>query len=118
MIKIINPSTYKLALLKSIKIYNRFHTNLLRPAATNALLGQIPPPAPLVIINGEQEWEVEDILDSRLYRRQLQYRVQWTNHPPDLTWYPARNLANAPNIIDDFYKRYPEKPGPLTTANN
>jgi len=32
-----------------------------------------PPP---IVINGEAEWEVEEILDSRWYRRRFQYLIK------------------------------------------
>ena len=30
----------------------------------------------------------------------------------DLTWYPAGNFKNAPEMIRDFHDDYPTKPGP------
>ena len=47
-------------------------------------------PEPIVVDN-ENEWEVEDILDSRLYGRgkRLQYRVKWKGFDTDLKWYNA-----------------------------
>jgi hypothetical protein len=48
-----------------------------------------PPP---VKIDGEQEYEVEDILDSRISNHQLQYLVHW--HGYDMskhTWEPIKN---------------------------
>jgi hypothetical protein len=35
---------------------------------------ELPPP---VIVEGEEEYEVECIEDSRLFRRQFQYLVKW-----------------------------------------
>ena len=34
-------------------------------------------PPPLEIINGEEEWIVEEILDSKMVNRKLQYLVKW-----------------------------------------
>ncbi|KAL4935403.1 hypothetical protein BDV06DRAFT_228857 [Aspergillus oleicola] len=39
----------------------------------------------------EGEWEVEQILASRVWRGKLQYQVQWKGCDPDLTWYLPGN---------------------------
>jgi hypothetical protein len=62
-------------------------------------------------VDGEEEWEVEEILDSRMYRRRLQYLVKWTGH--DLPhWRPAEDM-NELEAVDRFHEDYPDKPGPL-----
>ena len=35
-----------------------------------------PPP---VIVDGEEAWEVEEVLDSRLYYNSGQYKVKWVS---------------------------------------
>jgi hypothetical protein len=93
-----------------MKIHPVFHSNLLRLDPNNALQGQyIKPPLPIVI-NGEDEWEVECILDSKLLRKKLYYRVQWKDHPMDLEWYSVENFANAPEVTQTFHRQYPKKP--------
>ena len=49
--------------------------SLLHSAADDPLLGKVNPPPLSVIIEGEDEWEVEEILDSRRTRGRLQYLV-------------------------------------------
>jgi len=66
-----------------------------------------------MIIQEQQEWEVEKILDSRRHRNQIQYRVKWTSfHDPDGTWYAARNFANSPDLVRKFHEEYPKEPTP------
>ena len=55
----------ELQLPLAIKIHNVFHPNLLQKASTDPLTGQVNEPAPPVIIDNEDEWELEDILDAR-----------------------------------------------------
>jgi len=61
-------------------------------------------PAPPVEINGELEYEVEQILDSWLHCGQLQYLVKWQGYTEEHnTWEPPTNLANAQDAIDQFH---------------
>ena len=71
-------TSYRLELPKIITIHNVFHPSLLRKAADDPMPGQkndLPEP---IVVDNKNEWEVEDILDSRLYGRgkRLQYRVK------------------------------------------
>jgi hypothetical protein len=50
------------------------------------LTGQVQDPEPPVQIAGEDEWEVDCILDSRLYYRKLQYKIQWKSYDVDNAW--------------------------------
>ena len=56
-----------------------------------------PAPPPLEIIDGEEEYEVDEILDSRIYRKKLQYLVKWKGYGHgDNTWEPVSSCENAP----------------------
>ena len=63
----------ELQLPQSIKIHNVFHSNLLQKASTDPLTNQVNKLPPPVIINNEEKWEVEDILDAKGHRGKLQY---------------------------------------------
>jgi hypothetical protein len=110
----IGSRAYKLDLPATVKIHPVFHISLLEPTSTTEPIpGHQQPPPPPVIVNEQQEWEVEEIIDSRHSRNRLQYRVKWTGfHDPDKTWYPASNFENSPEAVRQFHDRYPEKPAP------
>ncbi|KAG0154825.1 hypothetical protein PDIDSM_395 [Penicillium digitatum] len=65
-------------------------------------------------VEGLEEWEVEDILDSRWERRgrggpRLKYTVKWIGYD-EPTEEPAEYLDHAREIIRNFHRRYPHKP--------
>ena len=66
----------ELQLPQLMKIYNVFHPNLLQKVSTDPLTNQFYEPPPPFIINNEEEWEVEDILNTRSYWGKLQYWVK------------------------------------------
>jgi len=69
-------SFYKLKLSETMHIHDVFHSELLRSAVDDSLPGQKNEPSKSIVINDEDEWEIDDILNSRRYRRRLQYRVK------------------------------------------
>jgi transposase InsO family protein len=76
----ISSHVYRLELHDSMQVHPVFHVSLLELAAQNPLPGQRQPAPPPVEIDGEQEWYVDRILDSRTKRRRLQYLVKWTGY--------------------------------------
>ena len=81
--------------------YPTFHINLLEPYYNQTFPSQKKLPPPPIEIEGENEYELEEIIDSRLFRNKLQYRAKWTGYPPqhDLEWYPSTNFTNAQDTI-------------------
>jgi hypothetical protein len=60
-------------------------------------------PPPPIIINGEQEYEVEGILYSRISHRQLQYLVHWQGYDiSEHRWELVENLSNAMEKMKTF----------------
>lgn len=112
--KIIGKDGYSfhLELPSTLKMYPIFHASKLRRAATDPLPGQYNEPAPPIVINGEEEWEVEKILAVRLVYRTLKYRVKWKNHDTDLNEYPAAALVNSAKLLKEFHAKHPDLPGP------
>ena len=62
-------------------------------------------------IEGEHEWQVQEVLDSKFVRNQLQYLVQWEGYD-ETTREPAESI-NELKAVDDFHEGNSLKPGPL-----
>ena len=97
-----------------------FHVSTLEPSVPNTIPNREQPPPPPVIIDGEPEYEISEILDSKLdkrYRCKLQYLVKWLgyeNTDEERSWISATELDHASDIVADFHKSYPDKPGPVS----
>jgi hypothetical protein len=97
-----------------MKYHNIFHVSLLEPAANDAYPGRNMEPPPPVEIDSEDQYFIEDILDSWIHRRILQYLTKWVGYDlPD--WEPAE-LHSESEAIDTFHKKYPDKLGPLPNS--
>ena len=94
-----------------MKIHNVFHVSLLDLAANDLLEGQIFPPPPPVDVEGEEEWQVQEVLNSKFVRNRLRYLVKWEGYH-ETTGEPAES-SNKLKPVDLFHERYPLKPGPL-----
>ena len=116
-------NTYELDLPTSMKIHNAFHSSLLQAADQLAPLdGQTTPPPPPIEINNDegehQEWELDEILDSKLVKARgramrdgtrrvwREYLVSWKGYN-EQTWEREDALANAPMALAAYQKRYP-----------
>jgi hypothetical protein len=105
---------FKLELPPRMKIHPVFHVSLLEPYRENTIEGRIqPPPPPPDEIDGELEYEVKEILDSKIVRGKLQYYIDWEGYTPEeRTWEPAESVEYAADVVVDFHRRYPNRPAP------
>ena len=101
-------------------IHPVFHVSMLEPSTPNSIPEHIQPPPPPVLIDGEPEYEISEILDSKLDNRRhvckLLYLVKWSRYEgtdEEASWLPANELAHATDIVSNFHLKYPTKPGPL-----
>ena len=108
----IGGSAYKLDLPPSMRIHNTFHIFILELYHANKFSSQQAQPLPPIIIEGEPEYELEQIIDSRLHSGKLQYPAKWTGYSPkhDKVWYPYENFENAGIATQQFHQKYPTKP--------
>ena len=58
------------------------------------------------LVDGEEEYEVEDILAHRAKGRTTEYLVRFVScGPEDDLWLPEKNLVNAPDILKAYHDR-------------
>ena len=70
-------------------------------------------------IEGEVEYEIAEILDTKLdWRRRckllyLVHRTRYEGADEETSWITADKLAHAQELVADFHATYPDKPGPF-----
>jgi Chromo (CHRromatin Organisation MOdifier) domain len=111
--KKVGPRAFKLD-LKGYKgrKHDVFPVNLLEPYHESTIPGRAEPPPPPVNDEGD-EWDLEDVFDSKVDNRQVLYMVKWKGYGPDeTTWEPWSNMTSkfAKDKVRDFHRRYPDKP--------
>lgn len=107
----IGNASYRLELPLHFKIHNVFHVSLLENYSPNPWPSRIVEKSPPIEIEDHYEYEVEEILDSKIVRKKLKYLVKWLGYElEDSTWEPLENLANCPELIKKFHELHPNKP--------
>ena len=104
--------SFEVQLPDYMKIHNVFSPDKLRKDPGDPLPGQVNEPPGPVVVQDEEEYEVQEVLASRLIRNQLQYRVKWVGYDEDPEWYPAFNIRNAPHKLRDYHLANPTQAGP------
>jgi hypothetical protein len=92
---------------------------MLETAPHSAIPNRTRDPPPLVEIEGEVEYEIAEILDTKLDRRRrckLLYLVRWRTGyegtDEETSWITTDELEHAQELVQDFHAVYPHKPGP------
>jgi reverse transcriptase-like protein/integrase-like protein len=119
------PRACRVQLPNGVKIFPVFHNHLLRPKTTSTGL-----PGQAAINEAEsrnirgrileredgatepvEKWEFDKLLDSH-NEDGLHYLIKWRHH--QATWQPADDLRGQDNVLLEFHRQNPDKPGPPT----
>ena len=111
----ISDVVYELELPSSLgRIHPVFHVSRLRTyhnADTQFPIRSQTSTRPLPeLLDGEEVWEVEEILNERVRRRgrssTIEYLVKWKDYPlHEATWEPSRNLRYAKDVLERWSKK-------------
>ena len=97
-----------------------FHVSMMEPAPPNSIPNCIIPPPPPIEIDGEPEFKIAAILDTKIDNRRrckLLYLVRWAGYEgtdEEMSWILATELGHASELVNDFHAAYPDRPGPLS----
>jgi len=105
---IVSSNAIELELPKSIKIHpvvNISKVQLYKPQVE----GQKKILLILLIIKGQEEFEVEEILNKRMIRGKEKFLVRWKGYTAEEdTWENRKNLENAKELVEEFERKYGE----------
>jgi len=122
-----SPMSFTIQLPGTIRIHLVFHVSQLKLEYLNTFEDRNQPPPPALIVDGQPEYLIDCIIDSKYnhvqHKCQLLYHVKWigypiTNNPSN--WILANMFddnAGKP-IADAFHEQYPTKPGPEKLAKD
>jgi len=99
----LSPVTYRIKLPPSLRIRNVFHVDLLTPFHETKEYSENYPQPPPEVIDGEEEFEIQEIIDERTHHRKKQYLVKWLGYPAsDNSWVDDRDL-HAPELLQEYH---------------
>ena len=81
------------------KIHPVFHVTLLEPTRSSSIPGRRSEPPPPLVLEGEELYDVKQIVDARLRKKgkKLEYQIEWLGYedsPDRYTWEPASNFTD------------------------
>jgi hypothetical protein len=100
---------YRLQLPEKLKIHNVFYVGLLSKVKEDESRPILTEPGPLEV-EGEEEYEVEEIVDSERRPDGWYYRIKWKGYGPESnTWEPKTNLEHAEDILKKYHQKLLKK---------
>ena len=106
IVKQISPVTYRIELPPSMKIHNVFHIDLLIPYHETEEYGETYTQPPPELIDGEEEYEVEEIINSHRKgcNKKLQYLVRWKGYPSSKNSWVDKDNLHVPELLAEYSK--------------
>ena len=107
----IGKRAYRLELPRTLKIHDVFHVSLLEKWHKDEF-GRKPIPLPPVITQeGEEEYEIDKVLNSRTKYGKTEYLISWKGYGPgENLWIHENEMGNAQEAIEEFYNKNPLAP--------
>ena len=101
--EVLGPVIYRLNLPATWRIHNIFHATLLRLYKENEVYGVNFPEPPPELLEGEEVYEIETILNQRKRGRGYQYLIKWQGYPiSDALWEPETSFLNDGDTLEHY----------------
>ena len=126
----IGSSAYRLSIPVTWGVHNVFHVGLLSRTRSDTIVGRVPPPQPVIQMQGQELWVIDRFVNSRWFRKRFQLKVRWEDRDEEQDdWRDyARILSESaawrdelvlsgqeqedpiPAMVEDYYARHPGAP--------
>ena len=108
----VGSNAYCLQLPPSMsRLHPVFNVVKLTSAPEDPIHGRHPlHPPPLEIVDGEEEWVVEKILDSKVINWKLHYLIKWEGHGIEHNLWEPWDSVHAPELVTEFHRNHPGAP--------
>ena len=104
--RVISTNAVELELPKTVKIHPVVNVSRIR-RYKEQVQGQKKQPALPVIIEGEEEYEIEKIMNKRRRYGKWEYLVRWKRYTAEEdSWERETNLKNAKEVVKEYEKEY------------
>jgi len=85
-----------------------FNVVKLTPAPDDPITGRKTEDHPLpIVIDGESEWEVEEILNSRWHQTRFQYLIKWKRYGCEHNSWKSVSEVSTPELTAEFHCKHP-----------
>ena len=113
--ELIGTHACRLELPTTMKNHDIFHVTLLEAYRSPTFPNQASQPPGPIDVGRDDEYEVANIINSRLNTRtgKLEYLVEWLGYEgtdEHTTWEPKDNITSSTSKLEEFHARYPDKP--------
>ena len=100
----VGAQAYRLTLPNTYRIHNTFHVSLLEKyhhrAGDEQAESMLQAPE---LIDDEEQWEIEEILDRTGGRKGVWYKVKWSGWGPEYNqWLPEEEFERASSLVREF----------------
>jgi Chromo (CHRromatin Organisation MOdifier) domain len=109
ILKKISSVAYRLLLLTQMKIHDVFHIDLLTRFHQTDAYGPLYSRPPLDLINNDEQYEIEEIIDVRRRGRgrgcKTEYLIHWKGYPMSKCSWVTDGDLNALELLSEFLNK-------------
>jgi hypothetical protein len=73
-------------------------------------------PPPLELVEGEEEYLVEEILNSKMFRSRLRFLIRWEGYGVEHNTWEYASDVHAPKCLAEFYRKHLAAPRQIRAA--
>jgi len=108
----VGPLAYRLKLPHGLRqLHPVFNIVKLSTAPDDPIPGRKPCALPpLIVVDGELEWEVEEVLDSHWHQRRFQFLIKWKGFSREHNSWEVASNVKAPDLVAEYYQKHPATP--------